>query len=146
MLTLMKLITEFYYWIQFKLLCYILYNWIQLYNIRNKIIIYRNIDSTKICDNGDSTDHIPKYLNTASLSGLSPYKLHLRLLSLVMLKRNIINEDLCNERRLFVLDIRNNVLNYQILTGNKCVNIVFLHRMNLSCEKNSLLLKEDHFL
>jgi len=52
-----------------------------------------------------------------------------------MLIRNLsINEGLCNGTRLLVLDLDNNLLRCEILTGNKIGEIVFLNRITLYCE------------
>jgi len=52
-----------------------------------------------------------------------------------MLIRNLnISEGLCNGTRLLVLDLCNNLLRCEILTGNKIGEIVFLNRITLYCE------------
>ncbi|XP_051167634.1 uncharacterized protein LOC127285579 [Leptopilina boulardi] len=98
--------------------------------------IYKSVDSTENCDNGDFSDTIlPEYLNSLSPPALPPHELHLRIHSVVMLIRNLsINEGLCNGTRLLILDLLNNVIKCQILTGAKCGDIVFLHRITLYCE------------
>ncbi|XP_043479916.1 uncharacterized protein LOC122509746 [Leptopilina heterotoma] len=73
--------------------------------------IYKSIDSTENCDNGDFNDVIlPEYLNGLSPPVLPPHELHLRIHSVVMLIRNLsINEGLCNGTRLLILDLLNNL-------------------------------------
>ncbi|XP_063991156.1 uncharacterized protein LOC135169788 [Diachasmimorpha longicaudata] len=98
--------------------------------------IYTGIDSVENCDNGDiSHDILPEYLHTLSPPNFPPYELKLRINCVVMLIRNMsVNEGLCNGTRLHVLELANNPLRCQILTGDKAGEIVFIHRVTLYCE------------
>ncbi|XP_057339426.1 ATP-dependent DNA helicase pif1-like [Microplitis mediator] len=98
--------------------------------------IYTAIDSTENCDNGDMTDAIlPEYLNTLNPPNFPPHKLCLRKNTVVMLIRNLnLSEGLCNGTRLMVLDSSTNVLQCNILTGDKAREIVFINRVTLYCD------------
>lgn len=94
---------------------------------------YTSVESTENCDNSDFDDILlPEYLNTLSPPSLPPYELKLRINCVVMLIRNLnISEGLCNGTRLFILDLCNNLLKCEILTGDKKGEIVFLNRITL---------------
>ncbi|XP_063981490.1 uncharacterized protein LOC135164764 [Diachasmimorpha longicaudata] len=98
--------------------------------------IYTIFDSAEDCDNGDKSHEIlPEYLHTLNPPNFPPYELELRINCFVMVIRNMsINEGLCNGTRLQVLELVNNLLRCQILTGDKAGEIVFIHRVTLYCE------------
>ena len=74
-------------------------------------------------------------LNTLNPSSVPSHKLRLRKHAVVMLIRNLnISEDLCNETRLLVSELGNNLLKCKILNGDKTDDIVFLNRITLYCE------------
>ena len=99
--------------------------------------IYTSIDSTEITgENNDINEAIrPEYLNSLDPPCPPPHELRLRKFAVIMLIRNLsICEGLCNGTRLLVLEMNNNVLRCQILTGDKTEEIVFLNRITLICE------------
>jgi len=52
-----------------------------------------------------------------------------------MLIRNLsINDGLCNDTRLMIIELANHLLKCMILTGHKTRDIVFLNRITLHCE------------
>ena len=100
--------------------------------------IFTSIDSVKNCDNGALSESLlPEYLNTLNPSSLPPYKLRLRLYSVIMLLRNLnIDEGLCNGTRLLVVKMSDNVLCCEILTGDKAGQLAFIHRISLTSERD----------
>jgi len=99
--------------------------------------VYTSIDTLETTgDNQDIHEIILiEYLNSLNPLCLPPYKLRLRKYTIVMLIRNLsINEGLCNGTRLLILDLDNNLLRCEILTGNKIGEIVFINRITLYCE------------
>ncbi|XP_034934873.1 uncharacterized protein [Chelonus insularis] len=99
--------------------------------------IYTSIDSVNNCDdNGNMSEALlPEYLNSLSPPNLAPHELRLRVNCIVMLIRNLsIHEGLCNGTRLLVLELQNNLLKCQILSGDKSGDIVFINRITLYCE------------
>ncbi|XP_058809912.1 uncharacterized protein LOC131675084 [Phymastichus coffea] len=94
---------------------------------------YTSIDSTENCDNeGFNNILLPEYLNILNPSSLPPYELRLRINSIIMIIRNLsISEGLCNGTRLMVLELANNILKCEILTGDKKGDIVFINRITL---------------
>lgn len=64
-----------------------------------------------------------------------------------MLIRNLnITEGLCNGTRLMILDLNENSLKCEILSGNKAKNIVFLHRITLNNDhQDPFILKRRQF-
>ena len=99
--------------------------------------IYTSVDSAdNIDDNGEMANLLlPEYLNSLNPASLPPNKLHLRRNAIIMLIRNIsINEGLCNGTRLRVLDLSNNLIKCEILTGDKSGEVVFLNRITLICD------------
>jgi len=79
---------------------------------------------------------LPEYLNSLSPSSLPPYELRLRPNCIIMLIRNLINEDLCNGTRLMIIELADHLLivKCKILTGDKVGDNVFLNRITLYCE------------
>ena len=67
---------------------------------------------------------LPEYLNSLNPQNLPPHELHLRVNTIVI--RNIsIHERLCNETRLRILDLNNNLLKCKILTEDKEGQVLF---------------------
>lgn len=97
---------------------------------------FTSIDSTENCGNDNNTEVIlPEYLHSLSPPSLPPYELKLRINTVVILIRNLsINEGLCNGTRLLIKGLSNNLLQCEILTGDKKGKIVFLNRISLYCE------------
>jgi len=98
--------------------------------------IYTSVDTLETVDNEDIHEVImTEYLNSLNPTCLPPHELRLRKYTVVMLIRNLnISEGLCNGTRLLVLDLCNNLLRCEILTGNKIGEIVFLNRITLYCK------------
>lgn len=88
--------------------------------------IYTSTDSTENCDNTGFIDTLqPEYLNSLCPPSLPPYELKLRINCIIMLIRNLnVSEGLCNGTRLLILDLSNNLLKCEILTGDKKGEIV----------------------
>ncbi|XP_051165711.1 uncharacterized protein LOC127284358 [Leptopilina boulardi] len=82
---------------------------------------FTSIDSTENCGNDNNTEVIlPEYLHSLSPPSLPPYELKLRINTVVILIRNLsINEGLCNGTRLLIKGLSNNLLQCEILTGDK---------------------------
>ncbi|XP_018300771.1 ATP-dependent DNA helicase PIF1-like [Mycetomoellerius zeteki] len=93
-------------------------------------------NTLEIIDNEDIYEAITKeYLNSLNPTCLPPHILRLRKYTVIMLIRNLnINEGLCNDTRLLVLNLENNLLRCEILSGNKIGEIIFLNRITLYCE------------
>jgi len=106
--------------------------------------IYTSVDTLETVDNEDIHEVImTEYLNSLNPTCLPPHELRLRQYTVVMLIRNLnISEGLCNGTRLLVLDLCNNLLRCEILTGNKVGEIVFLNRITLYCENISIFIQE----
>ncbi|XP_029676945.1 uncharacterized protein LOC115243832 [Formica exsecta] len=99
--------------------------------------VYTSVDTLEATgDNEDIHEIImTEYLNSLNPTCLLPHELRLRKYSVVILIRNLsINEGLCNGTRLLVLDLDSNLLQCEILTGNKIGEIVFLNLITLYCE------------
>lgn len=99
--------------------------------------IYTSVDSAEYSDKNEEINEalLPEYLNSLTPSGLPPHELRLRRYCIIMLIRNLsINEGLCNGTRLMILDLVNNMLRCEILTGDKSGKIIYLHRITLHCE------------
>ena len=100
--------------------------------------IFTSTDSTDNCDNTGFDDVLqPEYLNTLNPVSLPPYELKLRIYCIIMLIRNLnISEGLCNGTRLLILNLSNNLIKCEILTGDKKGPIVFLNRITLYSSEN----------
>ena len=113
-------------------------------------MIYISIDSAESSNSKEKLTEtiLPKYLNTLNPASLPPHELRLRKYAVVMLIRNLnIKEGLCNRTRLLILDLNNNSIKCEILTGDKAGEIVFLHRITLNYEnKYTFILKRRQFL
>ncbi|KYN21838.1 ATP-dependent DNA helicase PIF1, partial [Trachymyrmex cornetzi] len=98
--------------------------------------IYTSVDTLETSDNEDISEVIvTEYLNSLNPTCLPPHELRLRRYTVVMLIRNLnISEGLCNGTRLLILDLENNLLRCEILSGNKIGEIIFLNRITLYCE------------
>ncbi|XP_033229725.1 ATP-dependent DNA helicase PIF1-like [Belonocnema kinseyi] len=100
--------------------------------------IYTSIDSTEITNDESDIHHeavLPEYLNSLNPPSLPPHELRLRKYRAVMLIRNMsISESLCNGTKLLILDMKDNALRCQILTGSKTGEITYLSRVTLHCE------------
>ncbi|XP_016164517.1 uncharacterized protein LOC107607042 [Arachis ipaensis] len=71
-------------------------------------------------------------LNSINGSGLPPHKLILKVGVPVMLLRNIDQSNgLCNGTRLQVRNLRNHVIECEVLTGNNVGHIALIPRMNM---------------
>ncbi|KAL7294873.1 hypothetical protein TKK_0011797 [Trichogramma kaykai] len=100
--------------------------------------IYSSIDSTDNCDNDgfDGTVSL-EFLNSINIPSLPPHELRLRTYCIIMLIRNLnISEGLCNGTRLMVLELMNNILKCEILTGDKKGQITFINRITLYSSTN----------
>lgn len=95
--------------------------------------IYTSIDSIQNCGNGYIDSELsPENLHELNPNSLPPHELKLRQYSVVMLIRNLnIEEGLCNGTRLLVLEMRDNVIKCEILSGDHAGNIVFINRITL---------------
>lgn len=84
---------------------------------------YTSVDSAENCNDSNQEIHqyrLPEYLNTLMPPSFPPHQLRLRKFTIVMLIRNLnIQEGLCNGTRLLILEMKNNVLKCEILTGDK---------------------------
>ncbi|XP_044012567.1 uncharacterized protein LOC122855319 [Aphidius gifuensis] len=107
--------------------------------------IYTSIDSTENCDNGDIEDAIlPEYLQSLNPPNFPPHELKLRNNCVVMLLRNLsIAEGLCNGTRLQILQLANNLLQFNILLPEIVQNdisedIALVLEMPLTLEKAKL--------
>lgn len=100
--------------------------------------IYTSIDTLDDCVNGILGESItPEHLHQLSPNSLPPHELVLRQYSVIMLIRNLnIDEGLCNGTRLLVLEMTDNTLKCEILTGDKAGDIVFLCRIIFYCDKD----------
>ncbi|XP_011859489.1 PREDICTED: ATP-dependent DNA helicase RRM3-like [Vollenhovia emeryi] len=99
--------------------------------------VYTSVDTPETTgDNKDIYEVIlTEYLNSLNPTCLPPHELRLRKYSVIMLIRNLnISEGLCNGTRLLVLDMDNNLLRCEIISGNKIGEIIFLNRITLYCE------------
>ena len=112
--------------------------------------VYTSIDTTETTnDNHDINEAIlTEYLNTLNPANLPFRELRLRKYTVIMLIKNLnISEGLCNGTRLLILELRNNLLKCEILTGDKKGEIVFLNRITLYCENvYPFVLKRRQFL
>ena len=91
----------------------------------------------KLCDDESGTNvhnqYPNEFLNSLNPSGLPLFKLDLKVGSPVMLLRNIAPKDgLCNGTRLVITKLGDHVIEAQILTGDKCGNLVFIPRVSLT--------------
>ena len=111
--------------------------------------IFTSIDSTENCDNSTFNEAIPpEYLNTLTPKSLPPHELRLRVNCIIMLIRNLsISEGLCNGKRLLVLEMSDNLLKCEILTGDKKGTVVFINRITLYSSENDspILFKRRQF-
>ncbi|XP_036139477.1 ATP-dependent DNA helicase pif1-like [Monomorium pharaonis] len=111
--------------------------------------VYTSIDTTEtINDIHDINKTIlTEYLSTLNPAILPPHKLRLKKYTIIMLIRNLnISEGLYNGTTLLILELRNNLLKCEILTGDKKGEIVFLNRITLYCENvYSFVMKRRQF-
>ena len=90
--------------------------------------VYTSVDSA---DHGDDNGLmgeaiLAEYLNSLKPQNVPPHEMHLRVNSIVMLIINIsIREGLCNEIRLRILDLNNNLLKCKILAEDKDDQVFF---------------------
>jgi len=115
-----------------------------LINLKNvEQVSFYAIDSVKNDDGVEDHDlqvNIPvEFLNTLNPSGLPSYKLNLKIGCLVILWRNLsVNTGLCNGTRMIVRAFRQNVLQFEIITGTFAGTVGFLEFFeNYSFYENS---------
>ena len=112
-------------------------------------MVYTSIDSSESYNYKEKLTEtiLPEYLNTLNPTSLPPYELRLRKYTVVMLIKKLnIKEGPCNGTRLLVLALNNKSIKYEILTGDKSGEIVFLHRITLKYEHDyPFILKRRQF-
>jgi len=100
---------------------------------------YHSIDSV-VSDNQEEIEQYPlEFINSLTLSGMPPHVLNLKVGCIVMLLRNLsLKDGLCNGTRLIVRNLRDNVIDGEILTGISVGNRVLIPRVTLSPNDTNL--------
>ncbi|XP_028126921.1 uncharacterized protein LOC114323509 [Camellia sinensis] len=81
-----------------------------------------------------------EYLNSLDPLGLPAFKVELKVGCSIMLLRNVTpKEGLCNGTRLMVSRCNIRIIEAQILTGEKCDNLVFVPRISLTPSSAEML-------
>jgi len=84
---------------------------------------YLSIDTVTSTD--DAIHYLQEFLNYLSLSGFLPRKLKLKVVAPINLLRNLQPSNLCNETRLQIKSLWNNIIEAVILTGQEKGEIAF---------------------
>ena len=101
--------------------------------------IYSAIDYAKAHDGSEPDANLCtlEYLATINVPDIPLNELELKLNTTVMLLRNLkIKEGLCNGTRLRIMNMKENVIQCKILTGDKAGNIVLIPRITISSNKS----------
>ncbi|XP_076638318.1 ATP-dependent DNA helicase Pif1-like [Colletes latitarsis] len=83
--------------------------------IAGDLMTYKSVDSVTSQD--DVVNYPTEFLNSLELPGLPPHNLQLKVGSVIMMLRSINQPRLCNDTRLAVKKLMNNVIEATILTG-----------------------------
>lgn len=104
-----------------------------LENIAGTTRIYSSSDSI-VSENDDDIMNYPvEFLNKQTPSGMPVHKLSLKVGAIVMLLRNMnAKQGLCNGTRLMVKQMKDNVLDLEVLTGQFKGERIYLPRINLT--------------
>lgn len=103
------------------------------------------------CDSDENVmlQYPPEYLSSLTPSGMPPAKLILKVGCIVMLLRNLcITDGLCNGTRMVVRKIQRNILQCQILSGQKEGEVVCIPKVTLDTRGDldmSFVLKRTQF-
>ena len=74
----------------------------------------------------------PEFLNTLKFPGLPPNKLELKIGSPIMMLQNLnLGGGLCNGTRMIVTQLLSNLIQAEIITGNRIGDRVFIPRISL---------------
>ena len=93
---------------------------------------YNSIDSV-VSDSQEEIELYPlEFINSLTPSGMPPHVLNLKVGGIVMLLRNLsLKDGLCNGTRLIVRNLRDNVIDCEILTGVNAGDRVLIPRVSL---------------
>ncbi|GMF60995.1 unnamed protein product [Phytophthora fragariaefolia] len=96
---------------------------------------YRSIDNFQ--DDEDWNCFEPEILNSVNINGIPPHKLTLKKGAPIMLMRDL-NPDLglCNGTRLRVVELKSNVIDAKIMTGEHRGQDVLIPRIVFICDRN----------
>jgi hypothetical protein len=101
----------------------------------NKITTLYSTDTP--IDEGQVSNYPIEYINQFECNGLPSHELTLKPNSIIMLMRNLnLDEGLCNGTRLIVKNIKQHVIEAEILTGKKKGAVIFIPRITLFPEEN----------
>ena len=99
---------------------------------------YKSHDSVKDKQEG-GIEFTPEFLNSIEIADLPPHELKLKINTIIMLMRNLnTSEGMCNETRLIVTELCNNVVKAKIITGEKAGQEVHIARVTLDFRKGQL--------
>ena len=119
-------------------------------NINNQIVdrmpeavrVYSSIDTVDSEDPEEVANFSVEFLNSLSVPGLPPHKLRLKKRVVIILLKNIDTRlGLCNETRMIVQELRDNVIVATISAGKNVGKVVFLPRMAMSPSDSDLPFK-----
>ena len=102
----------------------------------------KSMDSIESEDNEEIANFPTEFLNTLSVSGLSPHELKLKVGAIIILLKNMdFNKGLCNGTRLIINGLSENLIFATIATGKHKDSCVFLPRIDMSPTESDLPFK-----
>ncbi|XP_057299453.1 uncharacterized protein LOC130630072 [Hydractinia symbiolongicarpus] len=102
--------------------------------IPGQVVAYNSADSVVSDDPEEIALYPVKFLNSITPSRMPPHNLQLKVGAVIMLLRNLdLKHGLCNGTRLIVQQLRQNVIDAEIITGIAIGKRVLIARVQLVC-------------